>query len=406
MLAEWWSTFEGRCALSAGVSLLGFMLWRWWPCGMHRRRQVILLLAIASVARWLFLDLPASDDVHRYVWEGQLVLHGESPYGQRASDSEHRDEHWQRMNHKDKLTAYPPLALTLCAVIEAIQGKGLPAPLDHLLGFKIAAALADLLLISLLVSAVKELRWVALYAVNPVPLISFAGEGHFDIWMVLPMVASIVWIKRPRLAWSCLALAIGIKFIAVLLLPVLWHHTLRAERARAALWAMALLLLPALPFVATWPALIEGVYRFGAETSGNATLHWLLELALGNKSQAAGLSFGLMGVWIWYQRRRITQHAAASRELLTALLIAAPTVTYWYPGWALPFAVLAPHPALWVLSATNILYYAAWAEAEATGVWWLPRWAWAVLWGPFFVLWIRHISFREGSHPSMASTST
>jgi hypothetical protein len=387
MLAEWWSAFEGRCALSAAVSLLGFMLWRWWPSDMRRSGQVILLLAITLVARWLFLDLPASDDVHRYVWEGQLVLHGESPYGQRADDSTHRDEHWQRMNHKDKLTAYPPLSLGMCAVIEAIQGKGFPAPLDHLLGFKIAAAIADLLLIGLLVSAVKELRWVTLYAVNPVPLISFAGEGHFDIWMVLPMVASIVWIKRPRLAWSCLALAIGIKFIAVLLLPVLWHHTPRSDRAGGVCWALAMLALPVLPFVVSLPALIEGVYRFGAETSGNATFHWLLELTLRNKSQAAALSFGLMGVWIWYQRGLVEQPALASREVLTVLLIASPTVTYWYPGWALPFAVLAPHPALWVLSATDIFYYAAWAEAEATGVWWLPRWAWSLLWGPFFAVW-------------------
>jgi hypothetical protein len=252
------------------------------------------------------------------------------------------------------------------------------------MGFKLAAALADLLLVALLMMAVKELRWVALYAVNPVPLISYAGEGHFDVWMVLAMVAGIVWVKRPRLAWCCLALGIGIKLIAVLLLPVLWLRTAREQRGCCVLIAVTALLLPALPFLSDWTGLFMGIYRFGADTSSNATLHWLLELLTGSKGTAAALSLGLAGLWAWHRRVLTLPPEAASREALTLLLIAAPTVTYWYVGWALPFAVLAPHPALWVLSATDVFYYAAWAEAEATGVWWLPRWAWALLWVPFY----------------------
>jgi hypothetical protein len=352
--------------------------------------QCTLLLILAAGLRLVFLPLPASDDVHRYVWEGQQVLHGYSPY---ASTADHppnaawRDEQWQRMNHKDRLTAYPPLALLMCAGVELLQGKGVPTALEHVLGFKLSAALADLLLVALLMSAVKELRWVALYAVNPLPLISYAGEGHFDVWMVLAMVASIVWLQRPRLAWGCLALGISIKLIAVLLLPVLWLHTAREQRWRCITLAAVTLLLPALPFVQSWPGLIAGIYRFGADTSSNASLHWLLEWMIGHKGIAAAFSFGLAGLWAWHRRVLHLPAAEASREALTLLIIAAPTVTYWYPGWALPFAVLAPQPALWVLSATDILYYAAWAEAEATGVWWLPRWAWALLWVPFYLVW-------------------
>jgi hypothetical protein len=327
------------------VSLLGVLLWWRWPVQWGKLHQAALLILLALGLRMAFLALPASDDVHRYVWEGQQVLHGLSPY---ATTADHppgdawRDVHWQRMNHKNKLTAYPPLALLLCAGIEGFQGAGVPAALDHTMGFKLAAALADLLLVALLMMAVKELRWVALYAVNPVPLISYAGEGHFDVWMALAMVAGIVWVKRPRLASCCLALGIGIKLIAVLLLPVLWLRTAREQRGHCILIATGILLLPALPFLPGWEGLITGIYRFGSDTSSNATLHWLLELLTGSKGTAAALSLGLAGLWAWHRRVLALPPEAASREALTLLLIAAPTVTYWYVGWALPFAVLPP----------------------------------------------------------------
>jgi hypothetical protein len=386
-----WASFEGRCILSGLVSACGLLLWWRWPTQLGRGSQITWLLALAALTRVAFLPLPASDDVHRYIWEGQLLLAGHSPYTTTADQPPSelwQDENWQRMNHRDKRTAYPPLALGLCALVELIQGKGIPSKLDHAFGFKVATALADLLLVCLLASAVKELRWVALYAVNPLPLISYSAEGHLDIWMVLPMVASVVWRQRPQVAWCCLALAIGIKLIAILLLPVLWHHTPHHLRRRCLLLALLTLVLPALPFYSTWPGLLTGIYSFGAHTSGNATLHWLLELATGSKTLAVAGSFILMALWMWHRRSLLPLPSIAAREYLTALLIAAPTVTYWYPGWALPFAVLAPHPALWVLSATDIFYYAAWAEAEHTGVWWQPRWAWACLWLPFLACWL------------------
>jgi hypothetical protein len=392
MLAEWWTSFGGRCAVSTAASAVALLLWWCWPAHWTPGRQRILLLICAGFARLLFFDLPASDDVHRYVWEGQIVLGGQSPYTAPANApmrADSHDEHWQRMNHKDKLTAYPPLALMLCALVEAAQGIGQPTPLAHVAGFKVSAIIADLLLVLLLSNALKELRWAAIYALNPVPLISYAGEGHFDAWMVVAMVASIVWIKHPRWAWTCLALGIGIKFMAALLLPVLWFHTPKEQRGRAIRCGLIALLLPALPFVQTWPNLARGLFEFGAGTSSNATVHWLLELLLGSKL-VASLLCGL-GLIITAYTARVWQRAPAeaARAVFTLLLILAPTVTYWYPGWALPFAALAPHPALWVLSTTDILYYAAWDEAQRTSVWWLPRWAWALLWGPFYaaLLW-------------------
>jgi hypothetical protein len=151
---------------------------------------------------------------------------------------------------------------------------------------------------------------------------------------------------------------------------------------------LMVLLLPALPFVETLPNLARGLFEFGAGTSSNATVHWLLELLLGSKLAASllcGTGLIICTTMVW-----LRAPVEAARSLFTMLLIFAPTVTYWYPGWALPFAALAPHPALWVLSITDILYYAAWDEAQRTGVWWLPRWAWTLLWGPFYATLLWH----------------
>ncbi|NBB77897.1 MAG: hypothetical protein GVY36_00360, partial [Verrucomicrobia bacterium] len=79
-----------------------------------------LLLGLpALLLRVLLLPVSVSDDVNRYVWEGQLVRQGVSPYAHKADAPEwagYRNQFWEGMNNKDKLTAYPPITELLFAV--------------------------------------------------------------------------------------------------------------------------------------------------------------------------------------------------------------------------------------------------------------------------------------------------
>ena len=81
--------------------------------------------------------------------------------------------------------------------------------------FKLAVTAADLAVAGLLWR-----RWgtaaALLYAWNPLVLYCFAGEGHFDSWMLLPLVAA--WLAfdsaRQRAAGWLLGLSIAIKWVS------------------------------------------------------------------------------------------------------------------------------------------------------------------------------------------------
>lgn len=104
-------------------------------------KGLVFVIWIPAILMRVFL-LPAapSDDLNRYLWEGGLVAQRVSPYEHTADAEEwadFRDEHWDAMNHKDKLTAYPPLTeLTFGAVSSVAY---------HPLALKLFFVAADLL---------------------------------------------------------------------------------------------------------------------------------------------------------------------------------------------------------------------------------------------------------------------
>ena len=73
-----------------------------------KKQAIILLVGVAVLVRLAFWQAPVSDDVNRYLWEGQVILKGENPYAHTADHPEwtdHRNEYWDAMNHRDHPTA-------------------------------------------------------------------------------------------------------------------------------------------------------------------------------------------------------------------------------------------------------------------------------------------------------------
>lgn len=389
-MAEWlWLSFGGRIALSCGLFALGGLAWWKWPENWSLRRQWMLLVALAFAARAFVWALPASDDVNRYLWEGKLIRAGISPYAQTAESlTSQRDASWDAMNHRDKFTVYPPLSELIFAALGGISY----APWI----FKLAFTLAELAMIPLLGASGGRLRWLALYAVNPVPVLSFAGEGHFDSLMVLTSVGAVFLAQKNRagLAWAALGIAVECKLIAVLLVPAFWMAF--DVRGRRAVWVFFVAaLLPAFPFALSFPNWIRGLADFGGATSGNGPLHFILELALGGKAiPSAVCAVFLIAATIWIAVS-VKPLSRAALWTFFAFLVFSPTVTFWYASWLLPFAVLHRSRAAWALSALMIFYFAAWHHREQTGEWLHPVWAQAALWIPVAVLLWKDAAFAR-----------
>ena len=300
-----------------------------WALGFVRaeRRSAAWVLAIAVLARIPFaLGDATSNDLHRYLWEGRVVLAGESPYALAPIDpalAPLRDEGFADILFPELPTVYPPLAQGLFAAAAALEAD--PPALRN--GFLALDLVVVVLLVGWLRAAGKPVGWASFYGWSPVAIVS-AGLGHLDPAMLAGLTGMGWAWQRGRPALAALGLAVGIlaKGVAVLLLPWL---ALRQPRVAFGI-TVPVVLLGWLPFASQGPVL-GSLGRFATEFSFNGPLHAALpEGALGTAIAALALAAWTIGI-------ALTQphFAVAWAASMLGLLLLSPTVHYWYLSWFL-----------------------------------------------------------------------
>ena len=377
------------------MGLLGFLLVLLWPG--DRWNRTLILLPVILLPRLILLATAPSDDIHRYLWEGKLTAAGVSPYAQLADDparEEFRDEHWKRMNHRDKPTAYPPLAQFVFAAVATAS--------YHPLAFKVIFLVAEM---AAILGLLALLRWRGLpahlsllYALSPLAMVSFAAEGHFDSLMLAAIVWSLFFAdhRRPRWAMACLALAAGFKFVALVLAPflLLWAlrgrsglRTLLRDGALASGICLGLFALPFVSFQGETLAVFQALQEFALTGAFNGPIYDLIYRAMGLgrsfASQITTLAFAFVLIWRFFWHHR----APADRQIrwvLGALLLFSPIIHFWYLCWLLPFIALRPNAGWLGLSLSSAAYFFVWENAQLTG-WRLLPWQEVLFWSPLAI---------------------
>ena len=359
-----------------------------------KRSLVIAIWIPAILMRLVLFPSAPSDDINRYLWEGKLVAEGISPYSQTADAEpwlEYRDQYWEAMNHKDKATAYPPLS-------EFIFGSIAKIAYDPL-AFKVIFVFADLLTLGGVLVLLRRrgmaLAYAGFYAFNPIVLISFAGEGHFDSLMIAALVLAVVAYGAGRFKWAVVlaSLATGVKWITLPLIPFFARKRLLS----GATIAILTLLIPAVYFWDTLPQLIEGLFQFGRTRSFNGPVYASL-LALGVPRMAVSLLVGsaFAGVILWrWLLRESTSVDSHMRWVIGTLVVISPTVHLWYIAWILPFICLRPSMPWLIFSLTGGSYFYVWINAT-NGAWRLELWQQAIFWVPFFAACIYELWSTRG----------
>ncbi len=383
----WAIEYKAVCMMASYGALFFGLIGTWlsFPDGLSTSQKIGLIILISLLARIFMVGVPVSDDVYRYLWEGKLIAVGESPYQYPADHAyyePYRDHYWEGMNHKDKLTAYPPLAEIIFAGVSSV----VYAPW----AFKVLFVLADLCVVCVLIVFLQHrganVLTALLYALNPLTLFAFAGEAHFDVLMILAMMLSLLCVEKRAFAWGWvwLGIAIQIKIIAVVLIPL---YLLRCQW-RYAGWLLIPLVLPSLYFLDSLSGMFQGLWAFGGTNAFNGPIHGPVNYLLGGDITAASrvvfALFGLISLWIlWAVKTPIK----AAYLMIASLVLLSPVVHYWYVLWVIPFVVLYPGLSWLVLSFTSGAYFASTFSVENGEDWSLPVWAMWVTWLPFlFVL--------------------
>jgi hypothetical protein len=366
----------------SGMSMLGLIFF--FP-NMGDRSARFLILGAAVLLRLLLWPAPVSDDVNRYLWEGQLVRDGGNPYSAPASDprwENRHDEAWLAMNHRDRATAYPPGIQWIMAAATVVS--------PNLSIFKLLALTGDLatllLLLGLLRHHAAPLRWAGFYAFNPVVLISFAAEAHFDSLMTAALLAAVLAARTQKSwVWLWLGLAIQVKLVGLVLVPLFL-----TRRLLPSVWLLVgVLILPSLPFLGGLQEWGNGVRQFGSSSAFNGPLHTLLR-----SSGLELLVFGASAVMICVARRRGLALVDSCLWMLGALLVCSPIVHFWYVAWLLPFVALRPSFAWTTLSVTMCGYFIAWWTLAEHGWWGFGHAVASAIWLPWCVAGVvQHRSF-------------
>lgn len=314
---------------------------------------VVFAVAVAARIALLPVDPTLSDDVHRYLWEGRVLLAGANPWASSPGDpalAALRDAAIHpRVNHPELAAIYPPLGALGYALVAAVAPTVLAA--------KTWVVLHELALIALLMAWLRARgappARALVYAWCPLALVEFAGSGHNDATAMPWLVAALMLAER-RPVVSALALAAGamIKLVPLLALPALW----RAWPWRARLVAAAALGGGLAAYLALTRGPDSGLAAFAARWRHNELGFLALERLAGGerwgRMLALALLAGLVVVAAWrHAPARATQIGARAAILL------APVVHPWYLAWNLVLEPWSRSPSWLLLSGTVVLSY-------------------------------------------------
>ena len=339
------------------------------------RWTTLVFWSVAILLRLIALPLEPSDDVWRYQWEGKVQNAGFNPYVLAPNDDRLAGVRadfpdWSRINHKDYSAIYPPGIELIFRFLSRISAG--------LLTYKLLFAAADLAAIAILLRLIGgpdrhlDAVW---YAWNPLVIYSFAGAGHFDSFMILPMVAGVLCFVRcggakdsqTQNLWAiggalALGAAISIKLVPVLLLPAC------ALALRKRVWTLGLSLgLPAflsLPFEAPRVPIWESLGQFIYVARVNDMFWWIVEDTFWPNPHQKNYHYNVIIV-LAVVKVALIFFRNWKRGLFWSLgtaLILSPVLHAWYVTWILPFAVWRRVSAWCVLSVTIFAYYLFWDE--------------------------------------------
>jgi len=340
------------------------------------RRVVVIGLVLAAVWHIEFLRVPAGadDDIHRYVWDGRLQRLGYNPYLVVPSDPAAQGLHTpetRKMNNPDLPSPYPPGAQLFFRAVTAIQ--------ESTFALKVAFVVCEFAIVFVLLDVLRCTRQgahlVLAFAWNPLLAIEVAGSGHIDIvGALLLLLSGAALVRRWRAtAAVALGLAIAVKFLPIVLLPLYWKR-LRIRDAALGATVVGLLYVPFLHH-GRMPVGSLGTYVRSFRFNGPvfALLHQVAPpQMLAGLAVLAGL---VTATWLRIRRSASEWSGDQFAWPMAASLLCAPAVFPWYLLWLLPFVTSTATLLITIWTVSIIPVYVMW-HMRALGHPWgaLPGW--------------------------------
>ncbi len=337
-----WAWIFLVCEVAAFVMFLAGLA---WLRSGRTRLAPVLALAVAIQLTPLAAPLLLSSDAWTYWDQGRIAaVHHANPYTAVPADFPgdpalpYVGSAWRHSS-----SVYGPVFQLPAEPIALVAGS---SPDAAAWIYKSLAAAALLTAVGLTARLARRKAFAcAFVGWNPLLAVHFAGGGHNDAWMATLVLAALAFAAtgRRQLAGAAWALAILLKWVAVLLLP------LRALEARAtgrkvehlgfAIAAAAVVVIATLHYGVHWVDAFGPLARNANHGTKFSLPHRLSTLGVPH-SVAVGFCAALFVVayaWLVWQALRGRARLGLAMALF---LLATPYLAAWYVVWAAPLAAV------------------------------------------------------------------
>jgi hypothetical protein len=338
-----------------------------------RGRVLVIGLVLGAVWQVAFLQEPAGtdDDIHRYVWDGRLQRLGYNPYvvvpDDPAAKSLHTPE-TRNLNNPDLASPYPAGAQLFFRGVTTVRESALALRVAL-----VGCELATVLVLLLVLRRRGAPHLVLAYAWNPLLAIEVAGSGHVDVVGGLLVLLSAVALGRRWRATAAvgLGLAVAVKFLPVVLVPLYWKRV----RIRDAALAAAVIAFLYVPFLDHGRIPIGSLGTYVERFRFNDPVFAALE-RVAAPQMVAGLAVlvGLVAA-TWLRRSSPAWSPETVAWPMAASLLCAPVLYPWYLLSLLPFLTSASTLPIIVWTVSVIPTYVVWHLRTLGRPWVVPGWA-------------------------------
>jgi len=347
------------------------------------RHVILVCLVMAALWRIPFVMMPVGpdDDITRYMWDGRVQRFGYNPYKVIPADPIFAGLHPPDMD-----SAHPAGAQLFFRTVTAIH--------ESPFAFKIAFVLCDIAIILLLFSMFRRTgvgeHWVLAYAWHPLLATEVAASSHIDILGVLLLLASAAALGRHWRSTAAImfALAVAVKFLPIVLIPLYW----RRLRIRDGLLAALVFGLLYVPFVKDGWMPIGSLGIYVQRFRFNGPVFTALERVASPQVLAMLALLAGLATSIWVRSRPPRCWVDAWAWPMAASLACAPVVYPWYLLWLLPFLRSVNTLPLTVWTISIFSTYLVWYLRPMGYVWRVPDWILLLEYGSAmaaaFILWL------------------
>ncbi len=213
----------------------GFVLYFFFVFTTKDKNETDILLWVSMIFRIIFIvAIPClSDDYFRFIWDGKLFINGFNPYlfipseivnTEIAETAGLTQELYNGLNSPEYYTVYPPINQLIFSLGGFFSKFGM---LAGIIAIRIPILIAEFFTIKYIRKLLDSLQLphhhILLYALNPLVIVELSGNLHFEGMMLLCIVVGTYWLIANKWAGAAFwwAMAISIKLIPVLFLPVL-----------------------------------------------------------------------------------------------------------------------------------------------------------------------------------------